>query len=251
MLSSPSQALSQPACNRLAHDSLVKEQHPPEEAAAVTKTQSLQPAALLVILMPVIPFMSKLCDRACWQGLVTQWDGAEAELGALQGEAVLRIASAIKVFEDKLQLCAPRLLLALELAAWHLKRHLGIGAGTKPGFCGPVPWEGGGWVMDLPDWRDPQERRTNLQQRPVGCCSQRLTCLQRLKCLLACFPRSSEAVGSPTGRHTGRRALNAQQGLHWELRMPCSRAYLQDGHCAACAPWLRHSPAHKLVADCK
>ena len=67
----------------------------------------LQSANLLVMRMP--------SDGACWQGLVTQWDGAEAELGALQGEAVLRIASAIKVFEDKLQLCAPRLLLAVRM----------------------------------------------------------------------------------------------------------------------------------------
>ena len=42
---------------------------------------------------------------SCLQDLVRQWDGAEAELSALQGEAVLRIASAIKVFEDKLQRC--------------------------------------------------------------------------------------------------------------------------------------------------
>ena len=67
----------------------------------------MQLATRLVMRMP--------SDGACWQGLVTQWDGAEAELGALQGEAVLRIASAIKVFEDKLQLCAPRLLLAVRM----------------------------------------------------------------------------------------------------------------------------------------
>lgn len=35
-----------------------------------------------------------------------QWSNAEAELAALQGEAVLRIANGIQQFEDKLQQCA-------------------------------------------------------------------------------------------------------------------------------------------------
>ena len=32
-----------------------------------------------------------------------QWNNAEAELSALQGEAVLRLAQSIKAFEEKLQ----------------------------------------------------------------------------------------------------------------------------------------------------
>ena len=45
----------------------------------------------------------RLSQTPALQGLVGQWSNAEAEMAALQGEAVLRIATGIQQFEDKLQ----------------------------------------------------------------------------------------------------------------------------------------------------